>query len=125
MTTAYTHLLNRKRTWTPVAVTQGKLKEGGEEVVKRALALRCLEIPVADFITESSFEHDNPPFATYPPACIQHHFITMLRIAGGFNLYSSEGPKASSTSIAGSFKSFGVTSQAQSLVYASLGVPRI
>ena len=54
MTTAYTHLLNRKRTWTPVAVTQGKLKDGGEEVIKRALALRCLEIPVADFITDAT-----------------------------------------------------------------------
>jgi len=54
MTTPYLHLLNRKRTWTPVPVTQGQLKKGGEEVVKRALALRCLEIPVADFITEAT-----------------------------------------------------------------------
>ncbi|MGA0403727.1 MAG: ferritin-like domain-containing protein [bacterium] len=54
MTTPYTHLLNRKRTWTPVPITQGKLKEGGEEVIQRALSLRCLEIPVADFITDAT-----------------------------------------------------------------------
>ena len=52
--TPYMHLLNRKRTWTPVPVTQGKLKAGGEEVVQRALSLRCLEIPVADFITDAT-----------------------------------------------------------------------
>ena len=29
------------------------LLDGGEEVVQRALALRCLEIPVGDFISEA------------------------------------------------------------------------
>ena len=51
--TPYIHLLERKRTWTPVAVDAGKLLEGGEDVIKRALALRCLEIPVGDFIEEA------------------------------------------------------------------------
>ena len=49
--TPYIHLHQRKRTWTPVAVSAGTLLDGGEEVVQRALALRCLEIPVGDFIT--------------------------------------------------------------------------
>ena len=51
--TPYIHLHQRKRTWTPVAVSAGQLKEGGEEVIQRALALRCLEIPVGDFISEA------------------------------------------------------------------------
>ena len=33
---------------------QGKLLDGGEEVVQRALALRCLEIPVGNFVDEAS-----------------------------------------------------------------------
>ena len=51
--TPYLHLHGRKRTWTPVAVSAGTLLEGGEDVIKRALALRCLEIPVGDFISEA------------------------------------------------------------------------
>lgn len=52
-TSPYTELQARKRKWTPVAVDAGKLLEGGEEVVQRGLALRCLEIPVGDFISEA------------------------------------------------------------------------
>ena len=51
--TPYIHLHQRKRTWTPVEVSAGLLLDGGEEVVQRALALRCLEIPVGDFISEA------------------------------------------------------------------------
>ena len=51
--TPYIHLHQRKRTWTPVEVSAGQLLTGGEEVVQRALALRCLEIPVGDFLTEA------------------------------------------------------------------------
>ena len=51
--TPYLHLHQRKRTWTPVQVSAGTLLPGGEDVIKRALALRCLEIPVGDFINEA------------------------------------------------------------------------
>ena len=51
--TPYLHLHGRKRTWTPVQVSAGQLLEGGEDVIKRALALRCLEIPVGDFISDA------------------------------------------------------------------------
>ena len=51
--TPYIHLHERKRTWTPVQVSAGTLLDGGEEVVQRALALRCLEIPVGDFISDA------------------------------------------------------------------------
>ena len=51
--TPYIHLHQRKRTWTPVQVSAGQLLNGGEEVIQRALALRCLEIPVGDFISDA------------------------------------------------------------------------
>ena len=51
--TPYIHLHERKRTWTPVQVDAGKLFDGGEEVIQRALSLRCLEIPVGDFIQDA------------------------------------------------------------------------
>ena len=51
--TPYIHLHQRKRTWTPVQVSSGLLLAGGEDVIKRALALRGLEIPVGDFIAEA------------------------------------------------------------------------
>jgi len=57
--TPYIHLHQRKRTWTPVKVTAGALLPGGEEVIQRALALRCLEIPVGDFI-EQAMKGDLP-----------------------------------------------------------------
>ena len=49
----YEKLLNRKRTWTPVKTTGGKLKEGAEETIYRALAIRHMELPVGEFIAES------------------------------------------------------------------------
>ena len=49
----YEKLLNRKRTWTPVQTTAGKLKEGAEETIFRCLAVRHMEIPVGDWITET------------------------------------------------------------------------
>jgi len=57
--TPYDKLISRKRTWTPVQTEAGKLKTGAEEAVYRALALRCLELPVGDFISHSlrSEEH--------------------------------------------------------------------
>ena len=33
----YIKLLSRKRTWTPVQTSKGKLKEGAEETIYRAL----------------------------------------------------------------------------------------
>ena len=49
----YQKLLNRKRKWSPVQTTAGKLKEGAEETIYRALAIRHMEVPVGDFITEA------------------------------------------------------------------------
>ena len=51
--TPYQKLLNRKRTWTPVQTTAGKLVEGAEETIYRALAIRHMELPVGDFITDA------------------------------------------------------------------------
>ena len=52
----YIKLLSRKRTWTPVQTTKGTLKEGAEETIYRALAIRHMELPVGDFISEALSE---------------------------------------------------------------------
>ena len=49
----YQKLLDRKRTWTPVQTTAGKVAEGAEEAIYRALAIRHMELPVGDFITDT------------------------------------------------------------------------
>ena len=52
----YEKLLNRKRKWTPVQTTKGKLKYGAEETVYRALAIRNMECPVGAFVSDSLSE---------------------------------------------------------------------
>ena len=46
----YQKLLNKKRKWTPVKGLAGQVKEGAEELIFRALAMRHMELPVGDFI---------------------------------------------------------------------------
>ena len=48
----YQKLLDRKRKWSPVQTTAGKLAEGAEESIFRALAIRHMELPVGEFIKE-------------------------------------------------------------------------
>ena len=49
----YEKLLQRKRKWTPVQTTAGTCNPGTEETIRRALALRHMELPVGDFITDA------------------------------------------------------------------------
>ncbi len=49
----YQKLMARKRKWTPVQVSAGTCKAGAEEAIYRALALRHMELPVGDFITDA------------------------------------------------------------------------
>jgi len=49
----YQKLMARKRKWTPVQVSAGTCKSGAEEAIFRALALRHMELPVGDFITDA------------------------------------------------------------------------
>ena len=49
----YEKLMARKRKWTPVQVSAGTCKAGAEEAIYRALALRHMELPVGDFITNA------------------------------------------------------------------------
>lgn len=49
----YQKLLNRKRTWTPVQTNAGQFKDGAEETLYRALAIRHMELPVGEFIREA------------------------------------------------------------------------
>ena len=55
----YEILLDRKRKWSPVKPTVGKLKNGSEDTIRRALAARHLELPVGSFIKEG-LEKDVP-----------------------------------------------------------------
>ena len=48
----YQKLMARKRKWTPVKPVAGQCREGAEEVILRALALRHMELPVGDFIKD-------------------------------------------------------------------------
>ena len=48
----YLQVVSRKRKWTPVAVQKGNLVPGSEDALFRALALRSLELPVADFLRQ-------------------------------------------------------------------------
>ena len=48
----YQKLLDRKRTWTPVQGTMGTFRDGSEDTIRRALAIRHMELPVGAFITE-------------------------------------------------------------------------
>ena len=52
----YEKLLNRKRKWTPVQTTKGRVKYGAEETVYRALAVRNMECPVGAFVSDSLSE---------------------------------------------------------------------
>ena len=45
--------MDRKRKWSPVKPTAGKLKDGSEDTISRALAIRHMELPVGEFITEA------------------------------------------------------------------------
>ena len=49
----YDTVLDRKRKWSPVKPTAGKLKEGAEETILRALSIRHMELPVGSFISEA------------------------------------------------------------------------
>ena len=49
----YQKLMARKRKWTPVQTTAGICRQGAEETIHRALALRHMELPVGDFINEA------------------------------------------------------------------------
>ena len=49
----YEKLQQRKRKWTPVQPNVGTCKEGAEETIHRALALRHMELPVGDFIIDA------------------------------------------------------------------------
>jgi hypothetical protein len=58
----YQKLLERKRKWTPVQTTAGTCKQGAEEAIYRALALRHMELPVGDFISHA-LDHEVPALA--------------------------------------------------------------
>jgi hypothetical protein len=58
----YQKLLSRKRKWTPVQTDAGKVTDGTKETLHRVLALRHMELPVGDFITDA-LNNDVPEVA--------------------------------------------------------------
>ena len=58
----YQKLLERKRKWTPVQTTSGEVTPGTEEAIYRVLAMRHMELPVGDFITDA-LNNDVPEMA--------------------------------------------------------------
>ena len=52
----YQLLLERKRTWTPVKVSKGFIKDEAVDVIRRALSVRHMEVPVGNFIQEALTE---------------------------------------------------------------------
>lgn len=55
----YLSMIAKKRPWQAVPVDQGKLVDGSQPTLFRALALRHLELPVKDFL-EQGLERDLP-----------------------------------------------------------------
>ena len=55
----YLKVMSRKRSWTPVAVDKGDIKAGSEDALFRALALRTLELPVKEMLSQG-LEKDLP-----------------------------------------------------------------
>lgn len=55
----YISMISKKRPWQAVPIEAGKLVDGSEETLYRALALRHLELPVKDFL-EQGLERDLP-----------------------------------------------------------------
>ena len=56
---AYTQIVQKKRSWTPLQVTKGAFADGSEETMKRCLALRTLELPVKEML-QQGLEKDLP-----------------------------------------------------------------
>lgn len=55
----YLDLVKRKRQWTPQQVTKGEFVAGSESAMYKALALRNLELPVKEFLSQG-LEKDLP-----------------------------------------------------------------
>ena len=97
MTSAYFDVIARKRSWTPVAVDKGEFLAGSEETLFRALALRCLELPVKDFL-QQGLEKDLPD----KPGVVEALLSTrQMRTAGLSYIVAAHGvdPKAESEAL--------------------------
>ena len=67
----YTEVVSRKRTWTPVAIDKGEIKEGSDKALFRALALRTLELPVKEMLA-LGLERDLPDDPGVVPALLSN-----------------------------------------------------
>lgn len=67
----YTPIVQRKRSWTPLAGVKGEVKEGSEETLLRCLALRTLELPVKEMLSQG-LEKDLPDDPGVIPALMSN-----------------------------------------------------
>ena len=56
---AYTKIVQKKRSWTPLQVTKGTVADGSYETLRRCLSLRTLELPVKEML-QQGLEKDLP-----------------------------------------------------------------
>lgn len=67
----YTDVVSRKRTWTPVAIDKGGVKEGSLDTLHRCLALRTLELPVKEMLSQG-LERELPEDPGVIPALLSN-----------------------------------------------------
>ena len=83
----YQKLLSRKRKWTPVQTSAGTCVNGSQETLRRVIALRHMELPVGDFITDA-LSSDVPELArdllTSNVKDEENHDLALSYIANAF-----------------------------------------
>ena len=69
---AYTKIVQKKRSWTPLQVTKGTVADGSYETLRRCLSLRTLELPVKEML-QQGLEKDLPDDpGVIPSSAVQH-----------------------------------------------------
>jgi hypothetical protein len=48
----YANMISKKRPWSAVEIEAGAIKDGAKDALQRCLALRCLELPVAELLEQ-------------------------------------------------------------------------
>jgi hypothetical protein len=67
-TSPYLSMIAKKRAWQATPVDNAPVKEGAEDTLFRALALRHLELPVKDLL-EQGLQRDLPPLQASLKLC--------------------------------------------------------
>ena len=79
---AYTKIVQKKRSWTPLQVTKGTVADGSYETLRRCLSLRTLELPVKEML-QQGLEKDLPDDPGVIPA-LQSNMLDEIKHDLGF-----------------------------------------